>query len=112
MKKSLYAKYIKEREGKEIIELENGFATYRFLNEHVYIEDIFVEKEHRKDHLAASMADIIADIARKRNYSKILGSTCLNAQNPTISLKVLLSYGFKLHSIDEQNNMIYLEKNI
>jgi len=110
MIKSLYAQYIEEREGKFIIEHAEGFATYLFLSEHVYIEDIFVTKEARKSGVAAQLADQIAEIAREKGFKKLLGSVDIRANGADTSLKVLQAYGFKLYKSEQ--NMIYLEKSL
>lgn len=93
---SLYAQYIKERLNKEIIETEKGYAVYFFIQDGVYIEDIFVSPDHRHSHEAARMANEIADIARKQGYTKMYGSVKPSANYSTDSLKVLIAYGMKL----------------
>lgn len=107
---SLYAKYVKERENKDMLELEHGFASYIWLKDHVYIVDIYVEPEHRKSGLASQMADSIAELAVQKGYRKLLGSVDTTAAGCTNSMKVLLSYGFKLLRCDGQ--LIFLEKDI
>ena len=107
---SLFAQYKKEREGAYIIEDENGFATAIPLDDHFYIDEIFVAKGYRNQSFAATYADKLVEIARKLNYSKILGSVDVNANGSTTSLKVLLAYGMTLHSVD--GNIIYFEKSI
>ena len=42
---SNYAQYIKEREGKEIVEDHKGFATFVITDKECYIVDIFVKKK-------------------------------------------------------------------
>lgn len=107
---SNFAQYIKERAGKSIVESEKGFATYFYQDEFVYIEDIFVNAEHRKSGVATEFADRIAEEAKNLGYAKMLGSVCPSANGSTASLKVLLAYGFKLFkSLD---NVIYLSKEI
>jgi len=107
---SNYALYIREREGKDIYEDEYGFATYVFLPEHCYIEDIFVREQYRTRGHASRYADAIAAIAVERGYKKLLGSVCPSAKGSDTSLKVLMAYGFKLAS--SEKNIIYLEKEI
>lgn len=107
---SLYADYIMEREGKFIVEDEFGFATFLFMKDHCYIEDIFVCKSARQSGRATLYADQITDIALKHGYKKLLGSVCPTAAGANTSLKVLQAYGFKLLSTEK--NIIYLEKEI
>jgi GNAT superfamily N-acetyltransferase len=101
---SLYAQYIQEREGKSILESDKGYATYSFTDDGCYIEDIFVIKEHRKSGEAARLADQIVEIARQKGCKKLYGSISPSANGSTASLKVLLSYGFRLSS--SANNFI------
>ena len=105
---SLYARYIYEREGKSIVEDEHGFATFLFLPEHCYIEDIYVVPDKRKEGIASKYADEIARLAKQKGYSKLLGSVNTKAARPDVSLKTLLAYGFIPISADK--DMIYLEK--
>ena len=107
---SLHAQYIQEREGKHILEEENGFATYSFLKDGVYIEDIFVSPDHRHSHLAASIADRIANIAKEKGFNRMYGSVVPSANHSTSSLKVLIAYGMQLDSAT--NNFILMKKDI
>lgn len=108
--KSLFAKYIEARGGKEIIETEKGFATYYFINDGCYIEDIFVEEKYRKSGEASKMAYEIEIIAKERGCKKIYGTVCPQAKGSTDSLKVLLAYGFSLDSCT--SNLIAMKKDI
>lgn len=107
---SLYGKYIKERAGKEIIEDDRGFATYYYLNDGVYIENIYVLEDYRKTGVASNYANQIASIAKEKGCVKMFGSVSPKANGSTDSLKVLLAYGFKLDS--SVDNFIALVKEI
>jgi GNAT superfamily N-acetyltransferase len=107
---SLYADYIKEREGKESLEVEQGFATYEIVNEFCYIEDIYIKPEARKTNLATRIADEITQIAKGRGCKQLLGSVLVGANGDTTSLKVLLAYGMKLDSVNGKT--IYFSKEI
>lgn len=107
---SLYAKYVIEREGKEIIESEVGFATYYFLDDNCYIQNIFVEKDYRKIGEASRLAQEIEKIAKSKGCKKLYGTVCPSANGSTESIKVLLAYGFKLDS--SINNLIAFVKDL
>lgn len=107
---SLYAKYCKERENKEIIEDERGFATYVFLKDGVYVVDIYVCPDHRHSNVAASYADQIAQIAKAKGLNKLYGSVAPNANNSADSIKVLLAYGFKPDP--SQSNLVFFVKEL
>jgi len=108
MGESNYAQYIRERENKRIVEDEFGFATYLYVGEHCYIEDIYVRPEVRATGHASRYARQIESIALAAGYKKLLGSVCPSAKGSDTSLKVLQAYGFKL--LSSEKNMIYLEK--
>lgn len=107
---SHYAQYILEREGTEIVEDEYGFATYKFLNDGAYIVDIYVHPDYRNNSVASAYADKIADIARSKGLPRLYGSVATKAKAATASLKVLLAYGFSVHSTTPE--MIYMSKEI
>jgi GNAT superfamily N-acetyltransferase len=107
---SLYADYVKEREGKFIIEDNLGFAVYTISGEVCYIVDIYVVPDQRKNGLASSYADLIVEAAKEAGCTKLLGSVDPTTNGATASLKVLLAYGFSLSCIDD--NLIYFVKDI
>lgn len=107
---SLYGQYIKERLNKDIIETDKGFATYYFVNDSCYIEDIYIKSEFRKSNEASKLADQISIIAKEKGYKKLCGSVVPSSNNSTESLKVLLAYGFKLDS--SVNNFIIMVKEL
>lgn len=97
----MYRDYLKERLGDELLEREEGFATYRFTAElgfpAVYIVDIYVRPDFRKTKVASEMADQIVAIARTRNFSRLIGSVSFESKNQTDSIKVLLGYGMEFY---------------
>lgn len=107
---SLFADYIQERLGKEVIEDEDAFVTYFFQEDYVYVEDVYTRPESRRQGKIYKMVDKVAAIAKEKGYSKMLGSVVPSANNSTASLHVLLNYGFKLYSSDR--NIIYFTKEI
>lgn len=109
--KTHYGKYLLERQGRGILEMEHGFATFEFpTKELVYIVDIYVEPEHRKSGLAAKMADEIVKAAKLRGCSQLLGSVDPNANGAEDSIKVMFSYGFRLGKVTE--SMLFFVKDI
>ncbi len=107
---SLFSEYIKERGGKEIVESDKGFATYYYVNDGCYIEDIYVKEEFRKSGEASRLANEISEIAKSKGYKMLYGTVCPSANGSTSSLKVLLAYGFSLDS--SMNNLIVMKKEL
>lgn len=106
---SLFAQYIAEREGKEIVEDNQGFATYFYVDDGVYIENIYTCPDFRHVGVAASYADRIAAIAKAKGYKKMYGTAVPSTKGCTDSVKVLLAYGFRVHSA-EHNAIIFVKE--
>lgn len=107
---SLYGDYILEREGREIVESEHGFASYKIMGSECYIQEIYVVPEMRTTKIASQMADKIAELAKEKGCKYLTGSVCPTMNGATTSLRVLLSYGFKLAKSEE--NLIWMIKEL
>lgn len=110
----MYGDYIKERLGHGIIERDEGFATYEFIDSHgvkcVYIRDIYVRPDFRRTSIASDMADAVVTIAIEAGCKRLIGTVVPSAKGSTNSLKVLLGYGMSLHSCG--NDLIVFKKEI
>lgn len=97
---SHYANYLSERTTDFIMEDSNGFVTYRFLNDgkSVYIIDIYVIPDMRKQGLASDFADIVVSMAKARGCEEVLGTVVPSSKGSNESLRVLLAYGMELKS--------------
>lgn len=107
---SLLADYLKEKGVKEILETEDSFATYFFMPEGCYVEDIYVAPRSRATGLARKLLDQITMIAKERGCTQLFGSCVPLAINSTDSLSAAFKYGFKLHSA--KDNFIVYKKDI
>lgn len=107
---SKFASYLKEREGVDLIETKEGYATYIISEEECLIKDIYVSPEYRKQHIASKIANKIVEKAQEVGCKYLTGTVCPSANNSTISIKILLSYGMRLHS--SQPNFIIFIKDI
>ena len=106
----MYADYIKEIHGDECVETEEGFATYRFIDDSgvpsVYIIDIYVRPDFRKSMAASHMADQIVELAKKRGCRRLLGTVNMSIKDPTSSAKFLFRYGMQLY-VSSPNSIIF-----
>lgn len=105
---SLYGEYLKERENKDIIESDTGFATYYFVDNAVYLENIFVTKEARRNGETFVLAGKIIEIAKAKGCTKMYGTVCPTAPQASMSLTQLLNHGFVLDSA--ANNIVVVRK--
>ncbi len=111
---SMYGSYIKERLGDEIMETDRGFATYKYVDSNgipaVYIMDIYVRPDFRKENVASELADAIVNIALKDGRKLLIGTVVPSSNGSTASLKVLLGYGMSL--LSASNDVIVMKKEI
>lgn len=107
---SLYKDYVKEREGLETLESPHGFALYKIKDNECYIQDIFVDRMHRRSGIAAEMADKVADMAKEQGCIWLVGSVDTRAKGSDTSIKVLLAYGMKFSTA--KGDMLYFVKGI
>jgi GNAT superfamily N-acetyltransferase len=105
-----YAAYIKEKYGKETLELPFGFAIFSVDQGIFYIEDIYIVPEERRKGRASEMADYLTQVAKDRGCKTLLGSVNTAATDCQISLTGLIAYGFKLAKADK--GLVYMTKGI
>jgi predicted GNAT family acetyltransferase len=111
MSMDLYKKYIMEREGRDLIEVDNGFITFRKLNDTTYyIVDLYVDSSVRKTGIARSLFDNVCDVARNDGAQFIMGSICTDANGVTGSMAALLAVGFEFSS--QTGTMLYFIKTL
>lgn len=110
MSLSLYAAYLKEREDFQLLEQEDGFATYKILGDELYLRDIFVSASRRLNKVASALADEVADIGRRSGCKYMSGTVSTLAKNPTVATSALIRYGF--HIVIAQHDTIYFRKDL
>lgn len=106
---SLYAKYLKEREGFSIIEDEKGFATYLITGEECYVRDAYVLPQFRDEHVASGYTDQIAKIAKDQGCKFLTGTVYTKANGASKSLMAIMKYGFSIHASDQQKIILIKE---
>lgn len=111
-KQSLYAQYILEREGKEIIEDNEGFVTFIECEDRpgIYIADVYVVPEERKTGKAHSYFDQVEEIAKERGKTFLRTSVESALPGWEISLKALMCNSFNI--ISKEGTFFYLERKI
>lgn len=107
---SLYGKYVKEREGKGIVESAQGFMTYKIQGEECYIADVFIDSDFRETGVAAEFTEQITKKAKEKGCKFLTGTVTPSLEGATVSLAYQLKRGFKLHSSHE--DFIILKKEI
>jgi hypothetical protein len=105
----LYAQYIKERENMDCVYSEHGFATYQINKEkdYVYVCDVYVVPEKRKQHIGLGFVKKIMDLAVELEINNIVTSVDKKANNWEYSEKTILRCGFKHLSQDPRSGVDY-----
>lgn len=106
---SLYSEYLHEM-GWGLVESPRGFATYRITGPECYIQDVYVQPEHRKEKVATYMWDVIAARARAQGCTRLICT--VDPTNPGwLGRKEFITkYGFK--TVTETQQYIAFQKDL
>lgn len=106
----MYKDYIKEREGLELIYTDKGFCSYEKNGECLFVSDIYIKPEYRKENVAK---DMINQIVEKHSDCKyLMGAYSTKAKNWKESMRFIIKMGLKYYKEDTNKNMVYLIKEI
>lgn len=96
----MYASFQKEMYGRETMCNEHGFITYKcFEDMSLYIHSIYVKENRRDLHIGKNMVDGLVEITK---CTKIYSYVDLTTNNPELSIKAHLGYGFKIHKTAQE----------
>lgn len=105
----MFKEYFKELKDLDVYEQEEGFILYRITPPHLYVRDIYVKPEFRRSHIAASMADRLAEASKVYGCTHMLGDVEPSNANATASIKVLLAYGMSVVEAHE-DEIIFIKE--
>ena len=106
----LYRQYLQEKYDYQLMYDKDSFVTYEFTNDYVYIIDIFVTEDKRKNGLGRKLGEEVEQLAKELGYNKVVGSVCKETNDWQTSLEVLQKVGYTQYAEDEE--MIWLVKYI
>ena len=112
---SNYAKYIKERENKNIIEDDRGFITYFSIDngKGIQVEDVFVLEEFRKKGVAKEYFDMIEYSAKESKCEYIITSVDMKTKNWEVSVNGLCNNEYSFIGEDSSDSkFLYFIKRI
>lgn len=100
----LYGKYINERLGLSLLREDHGFLSYRIdpgeKDKTLFVEDVYVEPEHRKGPTFFKLARRAEQIGRDAGCRFLMGVVYTATTDPTLSAKAIMSYGLKIIAAD------------
>lgn len=103
-----YAKYIKEREGFEILESQFSFVCYKIREKECFVSHCYTSKEHRQSKSMSGLLIELTDIASCRGCDRITASIDLRDTNASLTLLVALKFDFKVKIAE--SGIIIIEK--
>lgn len=109
---SLYSEYIKERENKSIIEFDNAFVSYKINNNFLFIEDMYIRPEYRKNNISKLLDTMIQYEAINNKCKYIICSVSTLASNWIKSIKVIRHSNYKFYAKNKYLKQIYFIKEI
>lgn len=105
-----YFEYLKEKENFDVVQIPQGFATYKIIGEECYLRDIYVAPEFRHSNKAKELSEKVRAEAMKAGCKFLTGSVCLASNNPTRSMKAILGDGFEV--VTYKDNLIWFMKKL
>lgn len=108
--KSLYAHYMKEREGAEVLEKPWGFATYKVSTDHIYLVDLYIIPSERKSGKGQELELEVANIGRTLGLKTMYGSISPSTAGAADMERIMLHLGYRLDSCGP--DIIYYKKSI
>lgn len=109
---SLYSEYIKERENKHIIEFDNAFVSYKINNNFLFIEDMYIRSEYRRNNIGKLLDTMIQYEAINNKCNYIICSVSIFANNFVNSIRVIKHSGYKYYTKNKTLKQIYFIKEI
>lgn len=107
---NLYAAYVKEREGKDVLKNENGFITYKIIGQELFLADMFLVKKARGSEVVSQFIEKLVQIGKDNKCSHISANIHLADSGANRTLKAALKLGFKL--INANNNILVIVKEV
>lgn len=93
---SLYADYIKEREGREVIENSIGFVAFKIIDNECYLADMYIVPDSRRGLAVKHFIDQLAKEASGRGCEYITARLHDNDPNRNRTLRAALKLDFNI----------------
>lgn len=109
---NLYKEYIKERENKEIIVIDQGFVTFEIVKPYIYLCDMYVRKEDRQLGYADILEGAVMLAGKTNDCDEILTSASLDADDFSMNKHVIRKRKYKFFKLDKPTKMVYFSKEL
>ena len=108
----LYKDFLEEVSNIELKYNDNYFFTYKILDTHLYLANVFIIKEKRNKGIIEDILEEVYNIAKENNRNFVTSSICINSKKKVKERThhILTKNSFKEY--DKDDNMIYYCKEI
>jgi len=107
---SLYADYIKEREGYTTIEDRTFFVTFKKMGDALYVRDIYIVPEYRSKGKSIEIGELTTAIAKQMGCNALLGTVDRGTVGWERNMQILLKFGYEV--LEEKDNYIQFQKEL
>lgn len=107
---NLFADYLKERLGQEIIENEHGFIIYKINGNECFLAEMYIKPESRRSGHGKSLLTELKVIGLDAGCEYITATIHQVDKNAHFTMAGAISCGFKIHNA--HNNVITIILNI
>jgi len=108
----MYAEYLKEREGIETLQSDDGFMTYTMTEDALYIVDVYIKPEARRTGAATALEAKAIAIAKEAGRKHLMGSVSFGVAGVDASLKMMVRSGYSFLSFNAEKQIVYFSKEI
>lgn len=106
---SLYAKYIKERQGTDIIETDKYFVTYQIEGNEMMVFDMFIDQRYRGSKVTLELKNRIFKTASDNKVRVMFATTDIDTKGWNHAEKCMYHVGFKLDGQENSTRYYSLE---
>ncbi len=110
LKDSLFAKYIKDRQGLDLLDEGYGFVTYKITGDECFISDMAIDKDLKGKGWGRRLLAKLEEIAKKSSCKFISANVHLFDDGASNTLIAALKTGFQVK--DAHNKALLIVKNI
>lgn len=94
---SLFAIYVQETMGMDIIENDKGFITYKFMeNDDCFVDHLFVHPGFRQGGEGTRLGLQLTALAKEAGCKRLVANVNCKFKYPTQALKAFFAFGFKI----------------
>jgi GNAT superfamily N-acetyltransferase len=105
MFEDMYKKYLEDKNGEQLVVLPHGFFTYLQVANELWVNDIYVNPEHRRAGIGKEFINQLQSIAKSLDCKYLVGRIDIGHKDHQQALMFHMGVGAKV--IKSENNQIW-----